>query len=49
MVMNGYDLKLCMELVKWRDDEISIGNMIKAKKIQNIIRKKKIYNSNFSN
>jgi hypothetical protein len=33
------NLSLCLELIKWRNDEIKHGSMDKAKKIQDIIKK----------
>jgi mannose/fructose-specific phosphotransferase system component IIA len=39
-IISGYkNLPLCLELMKWRDDEIKNGSMGKAKKIQSIIVK----------
>lgn len=39
--MNNKFLKLYLELVEWRDDEIKYGHMEKARRIQKVIRRKK--------
>lgn len=39
--MNNKFLKLYLELVEWRDDEIKYGHMENARRIQKVIRRKK--------